>query len=218
MHEKYQKNLNRISNVILKFFFSFHRSQTIVMEADNDNDVMEMSVQFNGLNDSNDDPENDLLFEPIRLGRCISTEIHRQMVTHVIWPRKLPSKVTGDDSRHETALIALMVDTLECIAKTNDWLASASKLFLGLYNMNTSPDAQIIASEIHRLKAGDMFGYFAKGQNCGFSIYLPATGDSSTDPTTTPTSAIVSTFPVLIPFEEIYSTGDLSEFQVIFTR
>lgn len=181
------------------------------MEVDSDNVVMEVSVPLNEYNDSNDDSENVLLFEPMRLTRSLSEGIHRQMVTHVVWPRKLQSQVTGDANGHETALVALMVDTLEHIKKTNDWLASSSKLFLGLYNTNTSPDAQIIAAEINRLKDGDMFGYFVKGQNCGISIYIPPTDDSSDNPTT---SAIVSTFPVLIPDEEIYSTGDHSEFQV----
>ncbi|KAG4065067.1 hypothetical protein HA402_007464 [Bradysia odoriphaga] len=182
------------------------------MDVDNnDDDVMEVSVLFNGFNDINDDTENDLLFTPMRLSRCISTGIHGEMVTHVIWPRKLTPKVTNDPSELETALVALLVDTLESIAEANDWLASSSKLFLGLYNTNTSPDAQIIASEINRLKEGDMFGFFVKSQHCGISIYIPPTGDSSIGSTT---SAIVSTFPVLIPNEEIYSTADHSEFQM----
>lgn len=185
-----------------------------VIEVDDDDDiVMEVSVLPDVFNNIPDNPENDLLFEPIRLTRCMSLDIHKRMITHVIWPRKLPSKTFDiDSSEHETALIALMLDTLECIEITNDWLASSVKLFLGLYNMNTSPDAEIIASEINRLTDGDMFGYFVKSQNCGISIYMPPRDASSIDPK----SVIVSTFPVLISNEEIYSASH-SEFQVILT-
>lgn len=135
---------------------------------------------------------------------------HKQMIMHVVWPRRLLSK--ADLNEHEIPLIALMTDTLESLENSLDCLASCSKLFRGLYNTTTSPDAQIIASEINRLNHGDMFAFFVENQNCGISVYVPPSEGTST---VRPKSAIVSTFPVLIPEEEIYEATQ-SDFQVIF--
>lgn len=173
-----------------------------VMEIDDDDDIMEVSVP--------PDDDNDDMINTVRLHGCISLPKHKQMVTHVIWPRKLPSKNNTDE--YETPLMALMTDTLEWLENSMDCVTSCSKLFRGMYNTNTSTDAQVISSEINRLKYGEMFGFFVKNQNCGVSVYIPLCTDKSS---IRPSSAIVSTFPVLIPTEEIYDATH-SEFQVIF--
>lgn len=173
------------------------------MEIDDDDaDIMEVSVPL--------EEHDDLMIETVRLRRFMSISVHKQMMIHVLWPRQLPSK-DNENTAHETALVALMTDTLEWFENTNDSLTSCSKLFRGVFNTHTSQEAQIIAMEINRLKHGDMFGWFCKEQNCGITVYIPP--DSSS---VQPTTAIISTFPVSIDNEDIYAVKH-SEFQVIFT-
>lgn len=169
---------------------------------DDDDDVMEVSVPA--------EDEYDII-NTVRLKKIISLSRHVQMVTHVVWPRKLPTKVA--DFPPETPLIALMTDTLESMENAMDIFASSSKLFRGIYNTNTSPHADIIMAELNRLKRGDMFAFYLKEQNCGFSVYVPPSANNSDDATARPESAIVSTFPLLIPIEEIYEAKH-SDFQV----
>lgn len=172
---------------------------------DDDDDVMEISIV-----PMNDEDNDDLLIDSPRSRSLIKVH-HQHIITHVVWPRQLPSK-ENVISEHETTLIALMADTLDWFENMNVSFASSSKLFRGMFNTNTSPSPEIIMSEINRLKHGDMFGYFVKQQNIGISIFIsPATDSSSVQPK----SAIVSTYPVSIPKEEIYSV-EHSEFQVMF--
>lgn len=175
-----------------------------IVEQDAD-DVMEISVP------PDDENNDDLMIDTVRLRPFLSMPVHKQMITHVVWPRQLPSKDT-ETSVHETALIALMTDTLDWFENENECLKSIAKMFRGLFNTNTSSDAEIIAMEINRLKHGDMFGCFVKQQSCGISIYIQPNVDKSS---VQPKSAIVSTFPLTIPNEEIYAAKH-SDFQVIF--
>lgn len=172
-----------------------------IVEIDDDDDIMEISVI-----------SEDLLIDTVRLRSCVSITVHKHLITHVLWPRKLPSVDSSETTKHETALVALMTDTLEWFEHKST-LTSSAKLFRAMFNTNTSPDADIIAMEINRLKHGEMFGFFVKHQNCGLSIYVPPSADSSS--TVQAKSAIVSTFPVSIGNKEIYAATH-SEFQVIF--
>lgn len=105
----------------------------------------------------------------------------------------------------------MITDTLVWFESTDVIPNSTARLFRGMYNMRTSDDAQTIASEINRLNHGEMLGIFVQHQNCGLSIYLPPPTDNST---AQPKTAIVSTFPVFIPNDEIYAVKH-SDFQVI---
>lgn len=174
-----------------------------IVEIDDDDDIMEISV---------DETNDDLIFDNVRLRSCISISVHKHMITHVLWPRKL-SSMYSETTTHETALVALMTDTLDLLENNCTSLTSSAKLFRAMFNTNTSPDAHIISMEINRLKHGEMFGFFIKHQNCGLSIYVPPSADGSS--TVQAKSAIVSTFPVAIDNKEIYAATH-SEFQVIF--
>lgn len=177
--------------------------QAVMEIDDDDDDIMEVSVPV--------DENEDSLIDTVRFRRFMSSPgIHKNMIIHVVWPRQLPSKDI-DTTIHETALVALMTDTLEWFENIHDSMSSSSKLFRGVFNTHTSPDAKVIAMEINRLKHGDMFGWFCKEQNCGITLYVPPESSS-----VQPKSAIVSTFPVSICNEEIYVVKH-SEFQVIVT-
>lgn len=175
----------------------------MIMQIDDDDDDMEISVPI----------EMDELIDTARLRNLIRLPVHKHMVTHVVWPRHLPSKDNFDVNEYDTALIALITDTLEWFESNGIVTNTTSRLFRAMFNIRTSHDAQIIASEINRLNYGDMLGIFVQHQNCGLSIYLPPSTEKLT---VQPKTAIVSTFPVMIPSEEIYLVKH-SDFQVIFS-
>lgn len=171
------------------------------IDDDDDDDIMEISVFV--------EDNNDELIDAVRSRRLMSMPVHKHMITHVVWPRQLPSK-DNEDSQHETALIALMADTLESFDDADIIPVSTSRLFRGIFNIRSSSDAYTISSEINRLQDGEMFGVFVQQQKCGFSIFIPKSEKLAAQRKT----AIVSTFPVWIPNEEIYLEKH-SEFQVI---
>lgn len=169
---------------------------------DDDDDLMEVCVPA-----VDDDDE---IFNTVRFRRCISHSKHQQMIAHVMWPRKLPWK--ENEAVCQAPFIALMTDTSEFLESSLDCLAGSSKLLRGMFNTTTSNASEVIAAEINRLRPGNMFGYFVKEQNCGFSVYVQPVDDDG-DEAAPPKSAIVSTFQLSIPNEEIYA-AEHNDFQV----
>lgn len=147
-------------------------------------------------------PENSL-FKPDK-------NIHKEMATHIIWPRFLPQRERHDLEEHETALVALMSDVL-------DWFFGAgilqneriNKMLKGLHNIKTSPHSAVVSREINRLDRGDIMTMHVKNQNSGFIVYMP---DTDTDDENTK-SVIVASFPASLDEETIYEHEN-SDFQV----
>lgn len=179
-------------------------------DSDDDGDITEI---MSPLVMEKDEELNDNIIETVRLNQLLLKEVeHKAMQTHVLWPRFLPAKEKYDLRKHESALIALMTDTLEWFEDTAKILPSnTSRLFRGLYNIDTSTDAHGISFEINRLRCGKMFGIYVKHQRCGLLIYIPPKDNWTVETK----EAIVSTFPVFVPGDELYDAEN-SDFQVIF--
>ncbi|KAJ6635827.1 hypothetical protein Bhyg_14413, partial [Pseudolycoriella hygida] len=175
-----------------------------VIEIDDD-DLMELSVPIH----NNDD--DDLMMGIARTNQSMNLNVHKEAITHVVWPRKLPSK-KSDISEHEIVLIALMTDIADHFESRLTAFSGCARLFRSMYNTRLSNHPEVVAVEINRLRDGEMFGYFVKEQNCGISVHMVPSEHNVNE---RPKLATVSIFPVEIPNEEMYVVKH-SDFQVEF--
>lgn len=132
--------------------------------------------------DDNPEPQIDGVPEPIFEFNSVmfkpSKSLHREMMTHVLWPRHLLRLERDNLDKHETGLLELMIDVVDSFENSDILHERVSKLMKSLHRIKTSTSPEVISSEINRLEAGDMTAMYIKAQNTCLLFYMrPAAED-----------------------------------------
>lgn len=132
--------------------------------------------------------------------------IYPALINHIFLPKNLPGEQAENFDEHEFCLLLLMNDIVSNFGKIVP--KSTKKLFETMYDIESVDDLKTkkIAKAINHLKPGEMFAFYIRAQNCGFSLYVPE------DESNRPKEEILSTFEVSMRNETVYSNS--SDIQV----
>lgn len=168
---------------------------------------MDLDVDLNGMDIDEDVFINQPQPEPFQtVSYKPKKSSHKQMVTHVVWPRFLPQRKPIELGEHETSLVELMVDIVDWFESEQILSQPIGKLIRCLHNVKTSMTPGVITREFSQQQPGEMKSIYIENQNCCLFTYMPPVSGHYQ-----PETMMISTFPLGLTAEQIsnHSSSDV---------